>query len=317
MKSHQSLHESAKRLAREYLVTEGELLKVLVEMLKNGSVLVLGYKNTFDYVQRGLKLSEAQSYYFSKVAQKSIEVPQLQHAITSGELSLSQARRIVPVVTPQNVSQWVEKAASLPQRALEFEVKKHHPEPEVRERIRPVADQRLELKCGISASLEKELSHIRDLVSQMKRAPASIEDALEYMKEAFLEKHDPVRKAQRAAARSSKSQAGLGKAGLPDNCKESQTDTRELSNRPTRLSTIAMSAGKRTTLPAAVKHSVNLREQAKCTYRGSGGTLCGQRRWVHLHHLVEVSRGGRHSSDNLMTLCAAHHRLVHAESRAG
>ncbi len=309
MKSHQSLHESALRLAREYLFTEGELLKVLIEMAKSGSFLALGYRNVFDYVLRGLKLSEAQSYYFSKVALKSMEVPQLQHAIASGELSLSQARRIVPVVTSQNVSEWVEKAASLPQRALEFEVKKHHPEPEVRERIRPVADQRLELKCGISASLEKELSHIRDLVSQMKRAPASIEDALEYMKEAFLEKHDPVRKAQRAQVRLAGKLEGSGTR--PQEAK--RISLRSVPY-PKETRVAARSQGRKTrstALPGSIKHAVISRDQQRCCFRGTDGTRCEQSRWTELHHIRPVSLGGAHVPTNLATLCSEHHRYIH------
>lgn len=38
---------------------------------------------------------------------------------------------------------------------------------------------------------------------------------------------------------------------------------------------------------------------------------CGRRRWVHAHHIVHWSRGGPTDLDNLITLCAFHHRLLH------
>lgn len=38
---------------------------------------------------------------------------------------------------------------------------------------------------------------------------------------------------------------------------------------------------------------------------------CQRDRWVHVHHLVHWAHGGPTDLDNLMTLCAPHHRLIH------
>ena len=38
---------------------------------------------------------------------------------------------------------------------------------------------------------------------------------------------------------------------------------------------------------------------------------CGHRRWLHVHHIVHWSRGGRTDPDNLIALCSRHHRMVH------
>ena len=73
------LHERAKRIANELLSREAELLEVLMEMKKRRAFEVLGYRGVFEYVQKALKLSDAQAFYYQKVVQKSFEVPALPH----------------------------------------------------------------------------------------------------------------------------------------------------------------------------------------------------------------------------------------------
>src|SRR5262245_26997002 len=86
-------------LATDYLHSEGLLLAVLIEMRKKKLFAILNYSGIYDYCERRLNLSPAQSYYFKKVAEKSDEVPEIKQAVVQGELTLSEARRILPVVT--------------------------------------------------------------------------------------------------------------------------------------------------------------------------------------------------------------------------
>lgn len=48
-----------------------------------------------------------QAGYFHRVAKKPVEVPQLQQAIEQGELTVSQARRVERVATPENAGRAV------------------------------------------------------------------------------------------------------------------------------------------------------------------------------------------------------------------
>jgi Domain of unknown function (DUF222)/HNH endonuclease len=38
---------------------------------------------------------------------------------------------------------------------------------------------------------------------------------------------------------------------------------------------------------------------------------CDRSRWLHIHHLVHWTHGGRTDPDNLVALCTVHHRMVH------
>jgi Domain of unknown function (DUF222)/HNH endonuclease len=45
--------------------------------------------------------------------------------------------------------------------------------------------------------------------------------------------------------------------------------------------------------------------------RGCRFPGCGNRRWLHAHHLVHWADGGSTNLDNLVLLCGTHHRLIH------
>ena len=47
--------------------------------------------------------------------------------------------------------------------------------------------------------------------------------------------------------------------------------------------------------------------------RDDGCRVCGRRGWLHIHHLVHWEQGGPTDDDNLVALCTACHRAVHAE----
>ena len=69
----------------------------------------------------------------------------------------------------------------------------------------------------------------------------------------------------------------------------------------------------RAKLKSAVIHEVNQRDQAMCQAKLADGTACGQKRWLHVHHIKPVSEGGTDTTENLITLCSSHHRIWHSK----
>jgi hypothetical protein len=59
-------------------------------------------------------------------------------------------------------------------------------------------------------------------------------------------------------------------------------------------------------VPPAVRRSVLRRDHHRCQVPG-----CQHATFVDVHHLVARADGGKHHPNNLLTLCAAHHRAVH------
>jgi len=69
-------------------------------------------------------------------------------------------------------------------------------------------------------------------------------------------------------------------------------------------------------IPKRVEHAVNLRDERRCQFRARDGKVCGEKAWVQLHHIRPWGRGGGHSTQNLTTLCTAHHRRTHIETKS-
>lgn len=67
-----------------------------------------------------------------------------------------------------------------------------------------------------------------------------------------------------------------------------------------------LSIGRKTrAVPPALRRALNSRDPM-CRFPG-----CGQRRFLHAHHIDHWARGGRTDLANLVQLCSHHHRLLH------
>ena len=115
----------------------------------------------------------------------------------------------------------------------------------------------------------------------------SLEETLRAMTELYLDKKDPVRKAERAVLSSRKPKRVSPKPGR-QNFNASLT---KLGRQP---------------FNASLKHAVHLRDGFQCTETG-----CLERRWLDLHHIIPVSEGGLNSLGNIRTLCSRHHAATH------
>ncbi len=269
-----TLHEKALSLAKALKTNDAELVAVLLAMHRSREFVRLGYQGVFDYVQHALGLADAQAFYLRKVVHTSIDVPALGAAVISGEISVSQARRIVPVVTKQNVSLWIEAAKEFPQRVLEKAVASVNPRAAKLEKIRPASADQAKLEMIWSDEVVELMRRVQDLECQRTQNAVSLEEALKPLLIAHLEKHDPVKKALRAKAK-------------PTHHFPQETQK---------------------AIPAAIKHAVVRRDQNRCQHPG-----CQTSRWTELHHITPRAQGGRHTVENLVTLCSSHHRHAHSK----
>jgi hypothetical protein len=68
-----------------------------------------------------------------------------------------------------------------------------------------------------------------------------------------------------------------------------------------------LDVGRRTrTIPPALTRALDVRDAGRCRFPG-----CNHRRFLDRHHIEHWSNDGETKLDNLLTLCSAHHRLVH------
>ncbi len=288
MLSNLHLHDKALVLSKHYLETENLLLELLGEIDLQKIYLQLGYPSLFAYCVSALGLSESQSYAMTGVSRKCREVPLLKEAIESGRLTVSKAKRILPVLSDPKAcaSDWIEKASTLPQRQVEREVAQRNPDRSVRERVRPLSESQVEIRCVVSFELEKKIERVRQLMG----GNATLARAIEAMVDKYLQSNDPLQKAKRAVAR--KSKKDVASAGV----KKPEAPPSRQVNR---------------SIPALVKHQVQIRDKGQCRHLLPGGTRCESRRFLQFHHVVHFENGGESSLENLVLLCSSHHQRVH------
>ncbi|MCB0407860.1 MAG: HNH endonuclease, partial [Bdellovibrionales bacterium] len=150
----------------------------------------------------------------------------------------------------------------------------------------------------------------------------------------YLEKHDPLRKAQRQQrqilnlsvslennklhqvdTRTQNKQIHLRETFFQDN-KINQTNEvvqskkslpkEKIVERSTRFKTSPF----RQPLSASTKHHVWLRDQGQCRFH-QNGQRCENRKYLEVHHKKPVALGGANQPENLMLLCHEHHKTVH------
>ncbi len=320
--NHELLHEKALTKAKTFHRAEAELIDVLQEIDTAKSFLRYACTSLFDYCLKYLKLSEANASNFIAIARKSKVVPELKEAIRRQEITVSNARKITPVLTAQNSNHWLELAKNLPKQKLEKEVAKVAPQAATPELVKYVSEDRLAVRLGLSEKNLERLRRVQDLVSQKTRKPASLEDALEDLLVFYLQKKDPVEKAKRwttakvvnpakeSTALAAKQQPQSEGSNFESSRNALTGETPDAAAPVPGTDTKVQRALIRHSLPMKLKHQINLRDRGQCT-QTKNGERCQNKRWLDVHHQIPLSKGGTNELKNLTTLCWAHHRMQH------
>jgi hypothetical protein len=286
----EKIHKRALEIATRYIQTDAELIEVLQDVDQHQVYLAYGYSSLFLYVTKELKLSESVAFNFIAVSRKAREIPALKEQIKTGAITLSNARKIAPVLTVQNQEEWLAKASALSNRQLEKEIVKVIPKAAVTERTSYVTPTRIRLEVGLSEDCMDKLRRTQDILSQARSSHASFEDAIEASLDEYLFRKDPLKKVMRRKTR------------------EIPTETLKTP--------VTLQVENRTPIPSAIRHQITLRDQGCCAYINDGGERCTQSRWIDIHHKIPVSEGGTNDPDNLITLCSAHHSWIHQNRSA-
>lgn len=338
----QHLHEVRKQFGHRYLREVHDLALEAVAQLRASefelicclrtveSLLVyrfLGYGSLWRYAVEALHLSEHQAFDFVTVARKTRQVPGFLEALERGDLTVSKARRLCVVINSENYVEWLEMAKSCTKRELEKAIAKVSPRAAVEEGTRVVDGDLHELRMAISEQNLARLKQAQNLISQARRKPVTLEETICEMSEFYLERKDPVRKAERAIEReikrsaqtdriSTESRVPFGAAEPVDHAEQVKSVSNEMRLGPGRVDGDIMTRSGRLSRrkkKASVQHRVHIRDRNECQFKMPDGRRCGESRFIELHHRIALSEGGPDTPENLVCLCSAHHRLVHQQ----
>lgn len=278
-----TLHERAKFFCATRERADRGLLRTLRRIEKQAR---LGYADLFLYLRDGLGMNKHAAYDFKAVAERAAVVPALDRVLLEGRMSINRASRMLPILNVENADYLIEYALTHTEDELVMEVARLNPNPRRRTVVKPASGEHYRYSTDLSVKTFEMLRRARTLLGFKED-----DSILAHVLEDYLERRDPVRKADRAASRKTKPS--------PD-----------APSPPT-------SPAGRTPLTAAETHAINHRDRGQCTFVTMDGKRCPNQRWLHKHHLETVAEGGSNDPNNLTTLCAYHHALVHQLTAPG
>ncbi len=298
------LHNQAVNLTRQHREVEWRVIEVLLQIEEQKLFKKFEHNSLFQYSVCELGLSESVTNCFISVARCEREFSPLQKALQEQTLSVSVTQRIVSAVNRENVHELVEFAKTHSAREINREVA----------RIHQKAGREKMVTIQISLNTYENLKRAGSLRAQ-KGQTEKLEQTVTAVVDDYLERHDPVLKAERLALRNAQD------CNAQD-CNAPDRDAKTGSSKPmkqkelwtSRVSPKASGYPRRTPLTAGQKHAVNRRDRGRCTFRDTQARRCENERYLAIHHVHPVSLGGSNDPENLTTLCWHHHDLVHQQA---
>lgn len=196
----ESVNQTAIELAERYQTVESDLIFVLQEVERLKVHRSLGLRSLFQYAVTVLKLDEAVAYALISVARKCREIPELKAAILQKKISVYKANRIVSSLNLNNAKELLEFAASHSKHEIEREIARRDPKARTPDKVKVISSEWTSLQTSVSTDTLNLLKRVEAILAQ-KGMSTTWEDILRNSANCFLDKHDPVRKAQRAHKR--------------------------------------------------------------------------------------------------------------------
>ncbi len=268
---------------------EAEIAVGLYEMKRLKLYRYLSYPTMETYAETELGIPAGKAKELVEIAERLRKLPKLAAAFHAGELPWTKCRQVVRIATPETEAEWLERARTLPNRALERAVAAAKGE-------RPMVRIVLELTETEAADLDDAVKRLRE----ERREAMPLADAVAELCRRAM--GPPVERP--------------GYQVVIQECPTCGDASRDARGGPTPVAPEDVAAAKVDAEVvdlrqpgAAAKKSIKPRERRAVIARDRGRcVLCGSRAWLHIHHL-ERRHGG---PEGLALLCNPCHKgLVH------
>ena len=261
----------------------------------------LGYASAVQFAMNRLGMSKGRARELLRVGRRLEELVALDAAFARGELAWSKVRRIARVATKENEVRWIERCRDLSAEQVESLTGcvREGDDPPAIDRGLPQA--RFVKRFWLDA-LEHELfEQAREkLVSELGRAVAD-DELLSELVRLFLSSQADGSVPGRKAVDASLFRVLVRSSDALESARHAVRAEHDAIPLPEeRIGTIATDA----TLPVRLRRRILDRDGRRCRH-------CGSSRSLMVHHVLWRSHGGGNHPDNLLTLCARCHGLVH------
>jgi hypothetical protein len=277
-------------LKEKHKIVEWEIISNLQDV--DEERMYVDCTNLFGYAVKHYEFTRDIAYAFMAVAKKAAKIPRLKDAIKGIEINVSAAKRLLPHLTEDNVDELIMFSKTHSHRETERMLAELGGPTKPIEKVKHIAGGKVRLTVEITEEEFDALERAKAIEAQKGRILSDGEAVGKSLKH-FVERKDPVKRAERAEARRAKKQ----KVGAPLLSKDDFSDIEGTYGREN--------------MTAAQINAAIARDKGGCTHIGSDGKRCCQDRWVDVHHIISVADGGSNHPSNLTTLCSFHHDMVH------
>jgi hypothetical protein len=319
----QRAHRVLSQLARQRSAADAEEGRCLLAALRSATHVHLGYATFNEYIERLFGYGSRSTQEKLRVAEALERLPATARLLEQGQLSWSAARELTRVATHDTEAEWLTAANGKTVRQLEAMIAGASPgdlpssprDPALRPRV---------LRFEVTA---ETYAHFREAVSQLRRqSDAHLDDdaLLLTMARAVLQgPGDDGRSSYQISLNACPqcSQSALLAAGelvpvAPEIASMAECDAQHVppipspandSQPPTHPDAhVGVRPRAKQDPPPATRRTVMQRDHHRCRVPGCRSTI-----FVDVHHVIGRAEGGDNTVQNLITLCAAHHRAAH------
>jgi hypothetical protein len=270
----------------------------------------LGYCSFAEYVERLFGYAPRLTLEKLRVAEALERLPAFADALRIGKASWSSLRELTRVATSETEREWLAVSQGRTVREVESLVSGHRPGDLPGSAKDPGAERHV-LRFEVSGDV---LATFREAVAKLRQdAGGSLDDdaiLLLMARQVLGGSADEGRASYQltvtvceSCARTTQSGCGEPIAIGPEIAAMARCDAQKLGH-PSSIGTRSQRASQ--TIPPAIRRAVLQRDHHRCQVPG-----CRHATFVDVHHLRARAEGGNHDTDNLLTLCGAHHRACH------
>ena len=231
-------------------------------------------------------------------------IPEAKPLLESGEISLSHLAMISAKITRANRKVVLESIRGKSLREAKLFMSRVTPDGELLPQ-----EETCELKLTLTKSQVALLERAREVLAAAGSVPTDAEIFMKAVGD-LLTKRDPVRRAERAAAKH-------GAKGSDVGSRTTSVENNDAAAPPLPDDQTIAAAQHRPNIvgryiPAAVRHQVWLRDQGQCTHMHPDGSRCQEKMMIEFDHIDLYCRGGEHSASNLQLKCRLHNNFAAA-----
>lgn len=286
--------------AKELVLAEKKsilhLLLYLMEIDRRGLYDNIGYRSLHEFCISHLKLSENKAWKRTQAIKVIKEHPQLLTMLEKNQISISHIALLSAKITHKNKDIILSNIKNKSKRETEIFLSTIRSDGS---KIQGEGEIELKFKC--KESFLKKLERIKELAIS-KGSKGDLSTIIEQMAELYLEKNDPIIKAERAVKKAKKKTQDTQSSPSPG--KELKKTIKPRKEERKRY------------IPAHIRHKVMLRDEGRCTAIDQNGNRCKERSFLEFDHIKMWCHGGENSIDNIRLLCAKHNK-EHAKTALG